>query len=107
MRDPTLSNPPSLAPSSSSPSVDDDDCLFIRRPVMHNRPYLDGGRREAQSTGDLTPKRARRRVKDASKGVKSVTINPAARALWERSATGTGSLDATTNAAREGIQNCV
>mmetsp|Transcript_1 Transcript_1/g.12 ORF Transcript_1/g.12 Transcript_1/m.12 type:complete len:106 (-) Transcript_1:189-506(-) len=58
--------PDSFEPSLLTLAI--DDRLFVRRPVMHNRPYPDGGRREAQSTGDFAPKRSRRRVKDASKG---------------------------------------
>lgn len=63
-------------------------------PVMHNRPYLDGGRRGVRSTRGSVPKRTRRHVKDASRGA-FVYINTAARSRGERSSKGTGLVAAT------------
>jgi hypothetical protein len=70
---------------------------------MHNRPYLDGGRRGVRSTRGSVPKRTRRHVKDASRGT-FVYINTAAALAGGTVVEGNRARRRHSNAAREGIQ---
>jgi len=70
---------------------------------MHNRPYLDGGRRGVRSTRGSVPKRTRRHVKDASRGA-FVYMNTAAALAGGTVVEGNRARRRHSNAAREGIQ---